>query len=102
MVNEQLLLVSQKEFDAEDDLTKLSLAIPAEKLRPTFEEHENKRQLQKSLIISNNELLNTCKNVEQHSHIAKKSYDELAKTQVTQQLADEKIESLMIEKIATV
>ncbi len=98
-VNKQLLLVSQKEFDAEGDLSKLSLSIPAEKLRPAFEAHENKRQLQKSLIISNNELQKTCENVEQKSLAAKKSYDELAKEQATQKSADEKIESLMIEKI---
>ena len=99
LVNSQLMLVSQKELEAKVDLAKLSLSIPAEKLRSTFEEHENKKQLQKSLIISNNELLVTCKNVEQQSLIAKKSYDELAKEQVAQQLSDEKTENLMIEKI---
>ncbi|MFB0999971.1 MAG: AAA family ATPase, partial [Colwellia sp.] len=36
LANNQLRLVSQKELDAKSDLTKLSLSIPAEKLRPTF------------------------------------------------------------------
>jgi exonuclease SbcC len=99
LVNSQLMLVSQKELGAKDDLEKLSLSIPAEKLRSTFEAYENKKQLQKSLIISNNELLITCKNIEQETIIAKSSYDELANKQVVQQLADEKIENLIIESI---
>ena len=99
LVNNQLRLVSQKEIDAKVDLTQLSLSIHAEKLRLTFEAHENLKQLQKSLITSNNERLITCKNTEQQSLIVKKSYDELAEEQVNQKLADEKIENLMIEKI---
>ena len=99
LVNNQLQLVSEKEIDAKVDLTKLSLSIHAEKLRLTFEAHENLKQLQKALITSNNELLITCKNTEEQSLIVKKSYDELTEEQVTQKLADEKIENLMIEKI---
>ena len=99
LANNQLRLVSQKELDAKSDLTKLSLSIPAEKLRPTFEDYENKKQLKKSLVISNNELLVTCNNVEEQSLVAKKSYDELAEKQVIKKLADEKIENLMIETI---
>jgi len=99
LVNNQLRLVSQKELDAKVDLTKLSLSIPAEKLRLTFEAHENLKQIQTSLITSNNELLITCKSDEKNSLIVKKSYDELAEEQVNQKLADEKIENLMIEKI---
>ena len=98
-VNSQLLLVSQKELEAKDDLDKLSLSIPAEKLRSTFEAYENKKQFQKSLIISNNELLITCKNAEQETFIAKESYDELAKTQISQKLTDVKIENLIIESV---
>jgi exonuclease SbcC len=99
VVNNQLECVAQKERDAEDDLRLLALAKPAEKLRPVFEQYQQKIQLQKSLVVSNNELLISCKNIEQQTTIAQQAYEALTKEQGIQYLADQRIENLIIEEV---
>ncbi|MFT6206472.1 MAG: exonuclease SbcC [Colwellia sp.] len=85
--------------NSQDDLRLLALAKPAEKLRPVFEQHQQKIQLQKSLVVSNNELLISCKNIEQQTTMAQQAYEALTKEQGIQHLADQRIENLIIEEV---
>jgi exonuclease SbcC len=98
-IQSKLQREAQKEVDAKDDLTKLALSKPAEKLRPIFEQQENKKQRQKQLIISNNELLTTCKNVEKDTIIAQQAFEALTTEQGAKQLADQALENLIIDKV---
>jgi exonuclease SbcC len=98
-VNNQLALVEQQELNAKDDLEKLALAKPAEKLRASYEQQHLKTQLQQSLTASNIELSNICKNIEQQTLLAQQAVDELTKEQSAQQISDQQIEDLMIEKV---
>jgi len=97
--NNQLLQVADKELNAKDDLEKLALSKPAEKLRPVYEQQEQKKQLQQSLLISNHELSSACENIEQQTLIAKQAVDKLTQEQGVQQLADQQVENLLIEKV---
>jgi exonuclease SbcC len=98
-IQSELQRVAQKEVDAKDDLTKLALSKPAEKLRPSFEQQENEKQRQKQLIISNNELLATCKNVEKDTVIAQQAFEALTTEQGAKQLAVQALENLIIDKV---
>jgi len=97
--NNQLLQVAEKELDAKGDLDKLALSKPAENLRPLYEQHEQKKQLQKSLTTSKHELSIACKSIEQQTFIAKQAVDKLTQQQGVQQLADQQTENLLIEKV---
>jgi exonuclease SbcC len=99
LVNEQLLQVAEKEHQAKDDLAKLALAKPAEKLRSAFEQQQSKSSQHQSLIRSANELATSCENAALQANSAQQQLDEATKIQTTQQLMAQQTENLLIEKV---
>lgn len=97
--NSQLAEVAQRELAVKEDLAKLALAKPAEKLRANYQQFQSKKQLQVSLTESNVELSKSCEDIKQQTITAKAAFEEKAKEQAVEKLADEKIENLLIEQV---
>lgn len=98
-VNNQLLQVTEKEHLAKDDLDKLALSKPAEKLRATFDQQQSKTLQHKSLTHSVSELALVCETAVIEANSAQQHLDDLTKVQAEQQSADQQIENLLNEKI---
>jgi exonuclease SbcC len=96
---QQLLQIADREHQAKDDLDKLALSIPAEKLRVLFESQANKKLQQSSLITSTDQLSLTCKEAEQQTHLAQQDVNQSTQIQVDQQGIAEQTENLLIEKV---
>jgi exonuclease SbcC len=96
---QQLLQIADKEHQAKDDLDKLALSIPAEKLRVLFEPQANKKLQQSSLITSTDQLSVTCKEAEQQTQATQQDVNQSTQIQVEQQAVAEQTENLLIEKI---
>jgi exonuclease SbcC len=94
-----LLQIAEKELQAKDDLDKLALSIPAEKLRVVFEPQANKKLQQTSLITSSDQLSITCKEAEQQTQVAQQYVQQSTQKQVEQQSIAEQTENLLIEQI---
>ena len=96
---QQLLQIADKEHQAKDDLEKLALSIPAEKLRVLFEPQADKKLQQSSLITSTDQLSVTCKEAEHQTLGAQQAVNQATQKQAEQQSITEQTENLLNEKV---
>jgi len=96
---QQLLQIANKEHHAKDDLDKLALSIPAEKLRILFEPQANNKLQQSSLMTSTDQLSITCKEAEQQTQVAQQDVQQSTQKQEEQQGVAEQTENLLNEKV---
>jgi len=96
---QQLLQIAEKEHQAKDELDKLALSKPAEKLRVLYEPQENKRLQQNALITNTDQLSVICIESEQRTKSSQLDLEQLTQKQIEQQNVAEQIENLLIEKV---